>query len=138
MNEIQLGLVVGESEVREVQASVKGKGGRIIDNPEPFEPSGDDLYDMGDAAFEPMMVVAVALSVGSLIKVISEVILAHKYPGGEVIDIRDGKLKRHSVPSLDKGSFVVITEDSTKKFPPDKRADGLTFLEKALRGMAIG
>lgn len=138
MKEIQLELVVDESMVPEVQASIKGKGGRILANPEPFEPSEDDLYDMGDSAFEPMMVVAVALSVGTLIKVISDVILKHKYPGGEMIDIRGGKLKRWSVPSLDKGAIVVVTEDGTKKFPPAKRTDGLAFLEKALGRMAIG
>jgi hypothetical protein len=138
MNEISLEWVVDESAVSDVVASVEEKGGRILASPEPFEPSEDDLYDMADSAFEPMMVVAVALSVGALIKVISEVTLAHKYPGGDVIDIRGGTLKRRSVPSLDKGSLVVVMETGTEKFSPAKRADGLALLEKALMGMANG
>lgn len=135
-NECLLEWIVEEGEVNSALAVAKANGGQVIAKPIQFEPDADELEDMGDAAFEPMLVIAISLSIGALIKVVSDVSLAHKYPGGEVIDIRGGKFKRRPVNSLKKGTLVIISDEETKAFTPDNRDDGLNYLTKALGSLA--
>ena len=136
MDEIRFEWVVKESLVPKALETVENQSGRVLDDTTFFEPSADEIDYLGDSAFEPMMVIAVALSIGALIKVISDTVLEHKYPGGELYVLRKGKLKHFRVPSLEKGTIVIITEKGTERFSPAKRADGLAVLEKALRGLA--
>ncbi|MHA1193439.1 MAG: hypothetical protein ACTSP9_14310 [Promethearchaeota archaeon] len=142
MNEIQFRWIVNENSISEFVSIFENKGIQVVDDKEPFTPRDDVdvklLRHFGDSAFEPLVIITIALSIGALITVISERILEHKYPGGEVIDIRNGKLKRISVPTLEHGSLYIITEEGTKEFYPKNRKKGLKFLQKSLEAMIIG
>lgn len=141
MNEIHLDWIVDENLVQEVKNTIETERGRILAEPKQFDPSMiDPAYTdyLGDSAFAPMMVIAIVLGIGALIRIISNVRLAHKYPGGELIDIRGGKLIRLSIPSIEKGSLVIIAEDGPHYYAPPKREEALTFLTKALGGMTSG
>jgi hypothetical protein len=138
MDEIQIEWIEDESNVREIIDSVEKKGGKILEKPTPFEPSEEDLDDLGDAAFEPMTIIAISLGIGSLVKLISDLYNDHKYPGGEVIDIRGGKLRRTTIRNMEKGSLLIISDKGAQKFSASKRSDGLAILEKALRGLSHG
>ena len=130
MNEIEFKWIVNENSISEFVSIFENKGIQVVGDKEPFTPRDDVdvklIRHFGDSAFEP------------LITVISERILEHKYPGGEVIDIRNGKLKRISVPTLEHGSLYIITEEGTKEFYPKNRKKGLKFLQKSLEAMTIG
>ena len=57
-----------ESNIPKYIATVNNSGGKVIENEKTWDIPPDLLDDYADAQFEPMMVVAVAVSVGFLIK----------------------------------------------------------------------
>jgi len=110
--------------------------GVVSEEPEIWEPDETSLDDTHDVAFEPMMVIAVSLSASVLIKVISDVVYKHRYPGGDLFDLRKGSLKRRPLPHEPQGTLVLITDDGQQFFEPAQRDEGLKFLTQAIS--AIG
>lgn len=138
MGEIRFEWLVAEEAVPAAVTALEGAGGRLLGQPAPYEPSEEDLEDLADPAFDPITVVAVALSLGALARVISDIVLAHQHPGGDLFDLRDGKLRHWVVPRLERGTLVIVTKTGIRRFPPAKRADGLAVLDQALGGLSDG
>ncbi len=128
MDKVRFEWVVEESALNESVAITEEAGAEVLEVPKVYEPTIVESDDYGDHALEPMTVIAVALSIGALTRIVSEVIRQHKYPGGVVLDIRGGKLKKRPVPRLEPGTIIIITDDGQTKFPPDKKEDALAAL----------
>jgi hypothetical protein len=97
-----------------------------------WEPNGEELDDYPEPAFEPLVIIACALSAGALLQVLADIGERFRYPGGELFDLRKGKFKRRPLPRQEKGALVFLTDKGVVKFPPEKRTDGLAYLTKAL------
>jgi hypothetical protein len=134
MSIIRFEWVLSEGETTGARKDLEDAGVDVQD-PDVWEPDEEELDDASDAAFEPMMILAASLSAGALIKVISDVVLKHRYPGGELFDLRRGKLKRRPVPSLASGTLVLVFDDRIKRFEPSQREDGLTELSEAIAAL---
>jgi hypothetical protein len=128
--------VLPEGKVGEARKALQ-KAGVETGKPTPWEPGADDP-DYPDAAFEPMTILAVSLGASVLLKVLSDVILKQRYPGGELFDLRGGKVKRRPIPSLPPGTLVLVTDQGTTKFAPEKRDEGFSILAKAMGSLGGG
>lgn len=122
--------VTQESDIPEYITAVNDSGGQITENEKPWDIPPDLLDDYADAQFEPMMVVAVAVSVGFLIKRISDVWLDHKRAGGQIVDTRDKDISVRWASHLERGTLVLVSNDDTRVYKPDNRDEALNVLEK--------
>ncbi len=135
MNTIQFEWVLPEGESPGARKDLQEEG-LDVEAPEDWEPDEEALDYLADAAFEPMVILAISLSATALIKVISDVVSKHRYPGGELFDLRGGALKQRPVPSMSTGTLILVTDDETQVFEPSKRDDGIGQLTQAIGAMA--
>ena len=122
--------VIQESSVPECIAAIKDSGGAVTENEKAWDIPPDLLDDYSDAQFEPMMVVAVTVSIGFLIKRISDVWLDHKRSGGQVVDTRENKVSIRWASHLERGTLVVVSDNDTNVYKPENRDEALGVLEK--------
>jgi len=55
-----------------------------------------------------------------------------KYGGGEIIDARDGKVRRQRVPSLDRGTLILLTDKSEAIYRPDQTSAAVEAVKAVL------
>ena len=122
--------VTQESDITEYITAVNDSGGQITEGEKPWDIPPDLLDDYADAQFEPMMVVAVAVSVGFLIKRVSDVWLDHKRAGGQIVDTRGKDISVRWASHLERGTLVLVSNDDTRVYKPDNRDEALNVLEK--------
>lgn len=132
MNEqlIPVEFVTEESIAYDYVAEIEKSGGKLEYPVRPFQIPADLIDDYSDAQFEPFTLVAAIVSVGFLIKRISDVWLDHTRPGGQVIDTRGGKIIVRRAPYLERGILVLQSEEGVKVFQPQDHDEALSLLEK--------
>ncbi len=127
-------LVTEESRARESLAAIEASGGTVHGAARPWDVPADLIEDYSDAQFEPLTIVAAAVSAAFLIKRISDVWLDHNRPGGQVVDARRGKLVVRVAPHLERGTLVVLTDQGKEVYSPDRSDAAAAVLEKLFAG----
>ena len=141
--EIQIKWIVREDTVDGVKSKFEEHGGNILGEPEEIYPGdiGEGKYGPytgGNTEFAPPLVIlAVALGVGVLMTVVSDIVLDHTYPGGSVWDIRGENPIHWSDPTLERGTIMVISNEGPQIFHPSQRHKGLAVLEGIFRGKNV-
>lgn len=126
--------VVQEGRYDDLLAEIESEGGQRKGNPETYNPPAE-LADMfGDQQFEPLMVVAVSLSVGFLLKRIAKIYSDLKHPKGILVDTRESPAKVIETKSLDRGDVVILYEDRTESFSHEEKDAALSALEGIFGG----
>lgn len=110
--------------VSEFINEIKKSGGEIQGEPKPFELDGDSLELLSN----PFVIISCAVSIGFLIKRISDVWLNHTRSGGPIIDVRDGKVVVYEQDNLEHGTIVIIGDDEHQVFKKDERDKALEAL----------
>jgi hypothetical protein len=116
---------------------VTKEGGKVTKAAQPWRIPDDLLDRYADAQFEPLIVIAVIVGVGWLIKRVSDVWLDQTRPGGQVIDTRGGKVVVRVAPYLERGTLVLQSDKEVRVFRPNQRDEALKVLETALQVPAI-
>jgi hypothetical protein len=124
---IKARFVFEESEVQSFEKGVKVGGGQV-ESVRSYTPRPEELDDYADGQFEPLMVVAVAVSLGYLIRTISNVWLDHTHPGGTIVDTRDGCFETKFAPHIERGKLVVISDDGVQEFESSQKDEGASLL----------
>lgn len=131
---ISVQFVIEESSAAALVSDIKTTGGNLDADPVPFDVPPELIDDYGDAQFEPFLIVAAAVSIGFLIKRISDVILDHKMKGGYIVDARNHKLIVRRAPYLNpRGSIVLLTNKNEQFFQPEDKDQALEALEKMIQ-----
>lgn len=131
---IEFELVVGEGELADALRAIERAGGAIREPVKPYDPDPDEIDDLSDSQFEPLMLIAASLAAGYLVKTVSGVWLDHTRPGGQVIDARGTPVRIKHLPYVDRGKTVVIDKDGTQVFSAEERAEGEKVLARVLTG----
>ncbi len=87
----------------------------------PFTPPQEEVRDFANAAFEPLLVVAGAIAIGSLLDRIVAAVHNLRH-GGAVVDIRGDKLHIHTNPVLPPGMVVGVTDEGIQVIEKAERA----------------
>ncbi len=119
--------VIEESAVTDFLADVKQSSVQVEADPKAWDIPPELLDEYGDAQMDPFMVVAVAMSVGFLIKRLADVWWR---AGGQVIDVRGRKVVVRRAPYLEPRTLVLVTEDGPKVFKGENRDEALEVLRK--------
>lgn len=127
---VSVEFVMQESDMPECVAAVNSSEGKVIENEKAWDIPPDLLDDYADAQFEPMMMMVAAVSVGFLIKRISDVWLDHKRDGGQLVDTRGENMSIRWAPHLKRGTLVIVSNDDTKVYKPQDHDQALNVLEK--------
>ena len=131
---IDFELVVGEGELAEELDAIKSAGGAVREPASQYEPETDEIDDLADSQFEPLMLIAASLAAGYLVKTVSSVWLDHKRPGGQVVDARGTPVRIKRVPYVERGKLVIITENDTQVFSANESVEGEKVLASVLTG----
>jgi hypothetical protein len=133
-DKIEFELVLGEGELAEESQAIENAGGVLREPACPYEPDADEIDDLADSQFEPLMMIAASLAAGYLVKTVSSVWLDHKRSGGQVVDARGAPVRIKRVPYVDRGKLVIITENGTQVFSANERVEGEKVLASVLTG----
>lgn len=136
IQQIVVQFVLEESRKDALLAEVDKSGGQSQAKPFPYVVPPELIDKYGDSNFDPFLVIPVAVSLGFLIKRISDVCLDHLRPGGQVIDLRDHPPIARFAPYLKRGSLVVITLQGERVYAPEEKDQALDSLEKMFSGLA--
>ena len=126
---IRAHFVVEESKAEDFVRSVKETGGKVEGEVEPFEVPPEEIDDYADGQFEPLMVVAVSVSVAYLVSTISKLWLDHTRPGGTIVDARGGRLETRVAPHVERNKLIVLTDKKVLEFNPAQKAEGADLLQ---------
>jgi len=127
---VSVEFVTRESDVLSCLSAVENSGGTVQERGKVWDVPADLLDDYGDAQFEPMMVVAATVSIGFLVKRISDVWLDHKRGGGQVIDTRGKTVSVRYAPYLDRGKMVLVSDEGSVVYDSKNRDEALDILKK--------
>jgi len=125
--------VVPESERDEELRDLDAAGGKTESSGIPYEPKPDELQYV--SFFEPMLLIVGAASTVYLIRQISRIWRDHMDKGGVIVDAREGKLCIRRVPSLDRGTLIILTESDTVVYRPEDESDGLAALNALFKNL---
>jgi hypothetical protein len=127
-----------ENEIHAFRDEVTKEGGRVHGEPEAFQPPAGEVDDYRDANFEPLMVLATTVTVGFLLKTLSNIWLEHKHTGGLIVDARGGGLVMRPAPYLARNTLLLLTDGGVHKWDPSEKNDALDglrlFIDKKLNG----
>lgn len=127
---ISVEFITEESTVPEYITAIEQSGGKLERPEKSYDIPADLIDDYGDAQFEPFTVIAVAVSVGFLIKRISDVWLDHSRSGGQVVDTRGETMSVRRAPYLERGTLVILTDNDTKVYHTKDKDEVLDVLER--------
>ncbi len=131
---VSVEFVTEESVVPDYLSEIEQGGWQLEGQAEPYDIPADLLDDYGDAQFEPLMVIAAAVSIGFLLKRISDMWMDHTRLGGQVVDVRGEKIICRWAPYLDRGKLVLVTEEGARVFEKQDHDEALRVLQE----MAVG
>lgn len=97
-----------------------------------YEPSEDDPFPPEDSSFDPLIIIACVVSAPFLARQVNSLWRDVKEPGGEVLDARSGKLRRYRLPSLDRGTLVILTDEGRAVYRLDQSEEAMAALKAAL------
>jgi len=127
-------LIVEEGDLAEATEEIERMGGEIRSPATPYEPDPDELDDLGDSQFDPLMLIPATLALGYLVKTISGVWLDHAKGGGQLVDARSSPVKLKRLPYVDRGKLVVVTDDGVETYGPEQRDEGEKVLAQVFSG----
>lgn len=123
--QIQAEWVVGESQVDGLRAELQAAEGNTGKQPEPYEVPTRLADLFGDQQFEPLMLVAAAMSLGFLIQRVARVWQDSKHPGGLIVDARKIPPQLIETKALTRGEVLVLWRDKTESYLDDRRDEAL-------------
>ena len=132
MTDLKLEWVVPEREGAVVNQLLESMGGHS-ESPRLWTPGAEEPDDEGDMAFDPLVLITASFAAAALLKAVSSIALDHLYPGGDLFDLRSGRLRRRPIPTLPRGTIVIVTDTGTEKFEPTRRDDGLLALDRCMK-----
>ena len=97
-----------------------------------YEPLESDPFPPEDSSFDPLIVIVCLVSAPFLARQINSPWRDVKEPGGEVLDARNGKLRRYRLPSLDRGTLVILTDEGKAVYRLDQGEQATAALKTAL------
>lgn len=97
-----------------------------------YKPSESDSFPPEDSSFDPLIVIACVVSAPFLVRQVNSLWRDVKEPGGEVLDARNGKLRRYRLPSLDRGTLVILTDEGKAVYRLDQGEEAMAALKTAL------
>jgi hypothetical protein len=129
--QIPLEWVLPESERTPALRELEAAGATVVDSDNEYRRvPGDPLLPEG-SSFEPLVVIACAVPTVYLIRQVAELWRDIRDRGGEIIDARSGTVRRRRVPSLDRGTLILLTDDGSTVYRPHEEAAAM----EALRGV---
>jgi len=131
---VAISVVVEEGNLSGATNVIELAGGTITDQPKPYDAPVDEIDDYADAQFEPLMIIAVTLSLAALTKVLSDVWLDHTRPGGQTLDARTFPATWRPAPFLERGTLVVIAHDGPTVYRPNQKNEGLEAIKRVFGG----
>ena len=131
--QVHVRLVVPESETADLAAAARSAGG-TAETPKRWAPDLATLHKFGDQ-MEPLMTVALIVSTGWLIGRLSDILLDHRHPQSQLVDMRVVPAVVQPAPYVKPpGTLVVLKredgKDVEKKYPPERRDQALEVLPK--------
>ena len=126
--------IIREGQSQELLDQIEEQEGMVEGEVKPWAIPADLLDDYSDPQMDPLMIVTVSVTIGFLIKRISEIWLDHKRPGGQVIDTRGGKVVVRVAPFLDRETLVLQSDDGVEVFKPQDKDEAIPLLEKIILG----
>lgn len=114
MTDLNINFVRWESNAEATEASIRESGGSVASAASPWDIPADLIDEYSDGQIEPLMIIAAAVSIGFLIKVVSSVVADHTRPGGQVVDARGDTVTVRPAPHLERGTLVVISSEGAK------------------------
>jgi len=128
-NYITVALTIQEGKVDQLLAEVNASGGHTDGAAKHYDPPSE-LADMfGDQQFEPLMIIAVTLSFGFLMKRVAQIYRDLSHPKGLLVDARVIPIQVIESQSLDRGDVVILRKDRTDSFTRDEKDAALEALE---------
>lgn len=128
MENRQFEFVVEEDLAGDIRPAVEDEEGKILAEREPAPETTERFTGL-----EPLVVLTVALAAGSLIRIISEVVLDHtRY--GLVVDTRVAPVSIQTVPTAERGTIVIIGENESQTFFAEEKQDALALLGDLVGG----
>lgn len=127
--DVQVQLVVEEGRLSDIVKKVEVAGGNVGGEPLNFIPPVDEMDDYSDQQFEPLTVIAVTLGVGALVRMIYNMWMDKKRPGGQIIDARTKPPTSRPAPFLNRGMLVIITADGSTVYEPKQRNEAMEAIK---------
>jgi hypothetical protein len=128
---VEVEIVTEEAIAFEEIGRIRSAGG-IVREQKVWTVPPELIDDYGDAQFEPMIIIAAALSIGFIVRRITETIEDLKRPGGQVIDTTHGRLEIRSAPHLDRGTLVLITDKGPVVYSAPRTDEAVTAITSIL------
>jgi hypothetical protein len=97
-----------------------------------YKPSESDSLPPEDSSFDPLIVIACVVSAPFLVRQVNSLWRDFKEPGGEVLDARNGKLQRYRLPSLDRGTLVILTDEGKAVYRLNQGEEAMAALKTVL------
>lgn len=128
--------VVPESKRANTLREIEAAGGLVEISGDPYVSSEEDPLTPRGSSFEPLVVIVAAVTGAYVLGEISKLWRDLTEKGGEIIDARKGKLRRRKVPSLDRGTLILLTDDGQSVYRPHEEKSAmkalLAIIEKIL------
>lgn len=124
--------VVLEGELKPWRNALK-KAGAEVSEERPFTPPPEELDRFADAQFEPLMVIAAAISLTAFLQQVMN--LVDRLRGEEVllVDAANGPLKIRRVPRGRATEIAVVHKGGVEHFPLHRKDQALSFLRDLLK-----
>jgi hypothetical protein len=136
--DIPVHLVVWKDHLASIEKQIQLAEGAITQRAESFQPPLDEIDDYAEARFKPLILIAARLSATMLIKLISEMLLDHQHPGGQIIDARNRPPLCRPAPFLERGMLVLITNNGLIVYEPHEKNEAIETLGALFRNSNHG
>jgi hypothetical protein len=123
--------IVRESEKQAVVQVLFGAGiSEFIEGE--YQHSADGWIPVEDSSFDPLIVIACVMAAPSVARQLQSLLRDVKEPEGMLIDLRGGKVRRCRLPSLDRGTLVIVTEEREAVYRPAENDAAVAALKAVL------
>lgn len=131
-NRVRFEWIVPESSRDEALREIEAAGGTVEVSGDSYAPSPEDPLSPAGSSFEPLVIVTCAVSGVYVLREIAKLWRDVRDTGGEIIDARGGRLRRRRVPSLDRGTLILLTDEGKSVYLPHEGTKAMLALRTAL------
>jgi hypothetical protein len=129
--DVEFEWISAESLAADRVAEIEGAGGSVSDSGQ-YLPRADEARDYASAGFEPLTLIAGAVTASYLLKAIDKVWRNRGAGGGVVVDTRAGKLRVRQVPTMKSGQLIVIEASGSKVFEEGEATEAGALMKSVL------
>jgi hypothetical protein len=116
--DIEFQWIVPEGDRFEIIRLIEASGGSIQMSGEEYIPPPDDPLNAADSSFEPTIVIVTFMAGPQALLTLQRLWLNMRNRGGMIIDARGKDVRVRSLPSLDRGTIVLVTNEGSEVHRP--------------------